>query len=201
MFDEHFRRVLPALVHPTVRALARLGVTPNQVTVGAALLGVGAGLMMAGGMRGPAIIAWLASRLLDGIDGILARHTGSKSAFGGYLDITLDMAAYSAMLFGFWVLHPEAGWAWPAILAGYLLVTTSTLALSSILEQQQVDLPGANRTFKFTPGLAEAGETSMVYVLLTLLPAWVTPIAWVWAAMCGVTVVQRTLLARRLLAP
>jgi phosphatidylglycerophosphate synthase len=140
------------------------------------------------------------SRVLDGIDGILARHLNRKSAFGGYLDITLDMVAYSAMLFGFWVLHPEAGWAWPAILVGYLLVTSSTLALSSILEQQQVDMPGSNRTFKFTPGLAEAGETSVVYVLLTVFPAWVTPIDWTWAAMCGITVVQRTLLARRLLA-
>ena len=200
MFDESFRRRLPGLVRWPVKQLARRGVTPNQVTVVACALGCAAGGLVAWGAPWSGVGLWLVSRLLDGIDGILARETGRTSPFGGYLDITLDMLAYSVMLGGFWLLHPEAGWAWPAILLGYLLVTTSTLALSSVLEQRQVALRGADRTFKFTPGLAEAGETSAVYVLFALFPFWISPIAWIWSAMCAATVVQRTVLARRLLA-
>ncbi len=198
MFDERFRQIFPRLVAGPVRALARVGVSPNQVSVAACIAGCAAGVLVARAYVFVGITMWLFSRVLDGLDGTLARETTTKSAFGGYLDITLDMVAYAAMLFGFWILYPEAGWAWPAILAGYLMVTTSTLALSSILEQTGGE-SGGNRSIQFTPGLAEAGETTIAYVLFALIPSAVTPLAWVWAAMCAITVVQRSLLAHRLL--
>jgi phosphatidylglycerophosphate synthase len=198
MFDERFRGVFPSLAATPVRLLARAGVSPNQVSVAACVVGCGAAVLVALKYPLAGIVVWFFSRILDGIDGTLARLTSTKSAFGGYLDMTLDMIAYAAMLFGFWIIHPEAGWAWPAILAGYLLVTTSTLALSSILEQSRAELSG-NRTIRFTPGLAEAGETTLAYVLFAALPSQVTPLAWTWAAMCAITVVQRSVLAHRLL--
>ncbi|MEP7381288.1 MAG: CDP-alcohol phosphatidyltransferase family protein [Gemmatimonadota bacterium] len=199
MFDETFRRALPRFVRGPVRVLVRWGISPNQVTIAAAGVGCAAGVLVAWGAAITGLALWLTSRLLDGVDGILARETGRTSAFGGYLDITFDMLAYGVMLLGFWVRHPEAGWAWPAILLGYVLVTTSTLALSSILEGEHQQSVGGDRTIRFTPGLAEAGETSAAYVLFTLLPGFITPLAWTWAAMCAITVVQRTVLARRLL--
>ena len=199
MLDAAARRLLSRVLAKPARALVRFGITPNQVSISAAILGIGAGALVAGGRVAPGITAWLVSRILDGLDGILARETGQSSAFGGYLDITLDMAAYSAMLLGFAVIHPEAGWAWSAILVGYVLVTTTTLALSSILERQDSSLPANDRALQFTPGFAEAGETSLVYVLFAVIPQWTTPVAWLWAALCGATVVQRTFLAHRLL--
>jgi phosphatidylglycerophosphate synthase len=59
----------------------------------------------------------------------VARELGNQSAFGGYLDITLDMAAYSAMAMGFAVAHPEPGLMWNVILAGYVLWTLFPAAL------------------------------------------------------------------------
>lgn len=199
MFDERFRSHFQVVAGAPVRALARVGITPNQVSVAACIFGCGAGALIATRHVYSGIAVWLLSRVLDGLDGALARMTATKSAFGGYLDITLDMVAYAAMLFGFWIIHPQAGWAWPAILFGYLMVTTSTLALSSILEQAAREHTG-NRTIRFTPGLAEAGETTIVYVLFAFFPALVTPLAWLWALMCAITVIQRSLLARRLLS-
>ena len=133
------------------------------------------------------------------MDGILARETHCVTPFGAYLDITLDMMAYSAMLAGFAWIHPEGGWVWSAILVGYLLVTTTTLALSSVLESEHAKLTRNDRSLQFTPGFAEAGETTVVYALFALLPSYVTPVGWVWVAVCAATVVQRTLLARKLL--
>lgn len=200
MFDEVVRRELPAWLAPSARVVARLGVTPNSVSLAGALLGVMAGVLVARNHATIGIVLWLLSRVLDGLDGILARQSGTTSAFGGYLDITLDMAAYSAMLMGFALIHPEGGWVWSMVLVGYLMVTTTTLALSSLLEKLQV-LRGAsnNRSLQFTPGFAEAGETTVVYVLLVLAPSWAVPIAWVWTAVCFATVIQRTILAKRLL--
>lgn len=200
MFDAPVRRVVARLLAAPARALARAGVSPNEVSLLAALLGVTAGVLVADHRVSLGLGVWLLSRVLDGMDGVLARESGRASAFGGYLDITLDMVAYSAMLLGYASIHPEGGWVWSAILVGYLLVTTTTLALSSILEREQATLRDNDRTLQFTPGFAEAGETTLVYVLFALLPSLITPIAWIWVGVCAATVVQRTLLARRLLS-
>lgn len=200
MFDEPVRRLLPRVFAAPARLLARWGVSPNMLSIAGAASGIAAGLLVAKGLTAFGVAVWLASRVLDGMDGLLARETGRASAFGGYLDITLDMIAYSTMLLGFAAVHPEAGWVWSAILVGYLLVTTTTLALSSILEKERATIAGNNRSLQFTPGFAEAGETTAAYVLFALFPQHITPLAWGWAALCGATVVQRTLLARRLLS-
>ena len=199
MFDAPVRRLVARVLLPPTRVLGRIGCSPNMLSVCGALLGVLAAVSVARGATIVGIGVWLVSRIVDGMDGILARETQRATAFGGYLDITLDMIAYSAMLIGFAVRHPEGQWVWPAILIGYLLVTTTTLALSNMLERAQQHIAGNDRSLQFTPGFAEAGETTVVYVLFALLPAWVVPIGWVWAGLCAATVVQRTILAKRLL--
>ncbi len=170
-----------------------------MLSVFGATLGVLAAVLVARQHALGGLAVWLISRIVDGMDGILARETDSVTPFGGYLDITLDMIAYSAMLLGFAWIHPEGGWVWAAILVGYLLVTTTTLALSSVLEKENARIRDNDRSLQFTPGFAEAGETTVVYALFALLPSLVTPIGWVWAAVCAATVIQRTLLARKLL--
>lgn len=201
MFDETARRVMPRLLTGPARALARAGVSPDMLSIVGGAMGVASGVLVSRAYVFMGIAVWLVSRVLDGLDGVLARESGRGSAFGGFLDITLDMMAYSAMLIGFAVIHPEGGLVWVLVLMGYLMVTTTTLALSSLLEKQNAQAVASNdRALQFTPGFAEAGETTMVYVLLAFMPAWATTVAWVWAALCFATMVQRTLLAKRLLS-
>jgi hypothetical protein len=104
------------------------------------------------------------------------------------------------MALAFGVVHPADRWLTAWVLFGYLLVTTTTLALSSILEREALARPDNDRTLQFTPGFAEAGETSVVYALWVLLPGAYRVVGWAWVALCLATAVQRTVLARRLLA-
>lgn len=199
MFDESARAVFSRLGRPLVAATAHLGVTPNQVSVVAAILGLAAAGCVATGYTLTGLFVWVVSRVADGLDGALARATGAKSAFGGYLDITLDMLAYSAMVVGFAIAHPEHGIVWASILAGYVLAITTTLALSSAAAQTGRSVSATNRTFQFTQGLAEAGETTLMYVLWGLLPQWIGGLAWVWLGLLALTGLQRTHLAWRVL--
>jgi len=195
MFDERVRQLLPRVVRPVTRLLARAGVTPNAVSVMACGASLVAAVLVAAGFPWAGIAVWLASRLGDGLDGILARETGRSTAFGGYLDITLDMTAYSAMLLGFAVAHPEGGVVWSVILAGYALAITTTLALSNAAAAANRRVSDTNRTFQFTAGIAEAGETTVMYVLWVVFPAELGWLAWVWVAMLFATVLQRSWLA------
>lgn len=198
MLDEPFRRWMARSAAAPADWLARAGVTPNAVTVAAGGLGVAAAAVVATGRLRSGAALWLLGRILDGYDGLLARRTGQGSLFGGYLDITLDMLAYSAMAVGFAVAMPALRLWWFAVLVGYVMAITSTLALSSLLERADRTL-GGNRSLEFTPGLAEGGETTIVYVALALFPAGSAPMLVLWVTVLGATFVQRTALASRLL--
>jgi CDP-diacylglycerol--glycerol-3-phosphate 3-phosphatidyltransferase len=91
------------LLRPICRALARAGVTANQVTVAAVLLSAAAGglILWQPAARWPLLLlpAVLLLRMaLNALDGMLAREHGMKSALGGILnelgDVVSDAALY-----------------------------------------------------------------------------------------------------------
>ena len=198
MLDEPFRRGMARVASSPARLMLGLGITPNQVTVGALLLGLAAAGLVARGQLRDGLAVWLASRVLDGYDGMLARLGGRASLLGGYLDISCDMLAYAAMAVAFAVAMPADRVPWLFVLAGYVMAITTTLALSSLLERAHRQL-GGDRSLQFTAALAEGGETTIVYALIALAPSWSRTVLAVWIALLAATVVQRTRLATKLL--
>lgn len=81
---------------PVVSLLARIGVTPNQVT----LVGV---LFLLATALAPADYAWTATGLMalyvlcDGIDGPLARRTGRDHSGGSLMDIVADQLGVAVL--------------------------------------------------------------------------------------------------------
>ena len=130
---------------------------------------------------------------------MLARSRGSVTAFGGYLDTVLDMVAYSAIAVALAVTRPSTVVLWLLVVVGYLLVTTATLALSSLAERQNRQLCG-NRSIEFTRSFAEAGETTLVYAAVILWPGVERVILMMWLTPLALTVRHRTALARHLLS-
>jgi CDP-diacylglycerol--glycerol-3-phosphate 3-phosphatidyltransferase len=76
--------------HPLVLIMLRSGITANQVTVLSLVLAVLAGLLVAGGWLVPAGVALVLAGCLDGLDGELARQSGSAGPFGGFVDSIAD---------------------------------------------------------------------------------------------------------------
>lgn len=199
MLDERFRAALPRAAGPLARALVRRGVSPHSITVIAFGIAVVAAWLVAAGYAVIGVVVWLVGRVADGLDGLVARESGQSSAIGGYLDITLDMAAYSLMVIGFAIAYPEPGLAWLAILAAYTLAITTTLALSNAATALGRTVSSTNRTFQFTTTLAEAGETTIMYALWALFPHWLPWLTWTWVAIIIVAVFARTRLAAQVL--
>lgn len=199
MFDERFRRRFQPLAAPVVARMARSGVTPNAVTAATFVVALAAAAVVASGYAVAGVLLWLGSRIGDGLDGALARVTGQQSAFGGYFDITADMAAYSVMVLAFAWIHPAHAMAWGFVLAGYVVVITTTLALSDAAHAAGRRASATDRTFQFTPGLTEAGETNVIYAVWALFPAQLDWTIWLWVVALWLTAAQRTSLAWRLL--
>lgn len=94
-------RALPRQVtSPVVAVLARLGVTPNQLTVAQLLGGLGAAYLIGSGELAWGGVALLAAASLDAFDGTLARTTGKVTRFGGVFDSTIDRLFEGAVLGG-----------------------------------------------------------------------------------------------------
>lgn len=199
MFDARLRPLIDPPLNRAGRWIAARGITANQLSA----LGIVAGLGAAGaillGQFGAAILLILASRLLDGLDGAVARAT-AKTPFGGYLDIVGDFLFYVSVPLAFGLA--DAANLKPAmvLLAGFALTGVSFLALASVAAEQGLETRAhGEKSFFYSTGLAEGGETILAFLLMALFPAHFAPIAWGFAALCGVTVLQRSWLAWRML--
>lgn len=198
MIDAELRRALAPVWDVGARGCQRLGLTPTAVSVLGLVVALAAAVAAASAAWWWALGLWLASRVFDGIDGPLARRTGTSSAFGGWVDIVADMAAYGAFVAGCAVGNPDARVACTVLLLTYYVNGASFLALSAAVEARRTDRPD-DRTFHFRRGFAEGAETIVVHALMVLFPASMAAIAWGFAALVLATTVQRTFDAHRTL--
>ncbi|GGL89065.1 membrane protein [Nakamurella endophytica] len=201
MLDAPARRLLAPGLDRVAGWLARLGVAPLTLTGAGFVVGVGA--CVAAGMRywPLALGLWLVNRVLDGLDGPVARRRGATE-LGGFLDVVADFTVYAGFVVGVAVAVPDARVACLALLTAYYVSGTAFLALSSLLERRTGRSPDAyadGRSLRFVPGLAEGTETVLVYVLFCLLPGHAALIAWLFTAAVAVTAGQRVRLGIALL--
>jgi archaetidylinositol phosphate synthase len=95
--------IIHRVVRPTVRMVARTGLTPNQVTTMRLVTGLAASVIFAQGTYGWMVlggIVFLVSMLLDRADGELARQTGQMSPIGHRYDLAADGIASVATFVG-----------------------------------------------------------------------------------------------------
>lgn len=169
----------------------------GQITAAALIVGVGACAAAATRNWLIALLLWLVNRVLDGLDGQVARMRGATD-LGGMLDFVADFVVYGGFVVGIAIAEPSARIACCALLAAYLLNNVALLSFASLIEKRGLDL-GDERSLRFTSALAEGTETIALYCLFCLLPGEAQTIAWVFTAMVLVSVAQRIDLARRTL--
>lgn len=97
MLDQELRLLKERLLRPLVGRIARLGLTPNQLTLISFALGILAGHFCLEGRLNAALVLWWLNRVVDGVDGAVARHLHRQTDFGGYLDIICDFIVYTTI--------------------------------------------------------------------------------------------------------
>jgi CDP-diacylglycerol--glycerol-3-phosphate 3-phosphatidyltransferase len=85
---------------PLARRLHALGVSANAVTLAGGALAVGGGALLAAGMPLAALVVLVVGTLADTIDGQIAKAAGGGTAFGAFLDSTVDRVADAALFVG-----------------------------------------------------------------------------------------------------
>lgn len=183
-------------VRPPLNLLAnklnQQGVTPDQITVAGFIIGMLAIPLLAFELYGLALAAILCNRIMDGVDGALARLSQPTDA-GGYLDITLDFIFYSAIVMGFALANPEQN----ALIASVLIFTfmgtgSSFLAFAIMAEKHQLNsVHFSHKSLHYMNGLAEGTETILVFILFCLFPGLFPILAGGFAIICALTTIIR----------
>lgn len=197
MFDARLRPLIDPPLNAVGRLLAGMGIGANAVTLAALAPGIAAAFAIAYHHYLVALALILLNRLLDGLDRAVARATRT-SDFGGFLDIVADFIFYIAVPIGFGVALPAN--ALPALwlASSFALTGISFLAFATLAAKRGVETTAhGQKSFFYDTGLAEGTETILVFVLMCLSPAWFAIIAHGYAALCGLTVLQRCLSAWR----
>ena len=203
MIDRALRPHAEAALAPLAR-VTPAWVTPGAVTALAVVPGLGAAAAAAAGRPLLATALWLANRLLDGLDGTIARRSGRASDRGGYADILLDVVVYAAIPLGIAAgRDDEAAWiAAAALLATFYVNGIAWAYLAALLERRGAGAAahGERTSVTMPPGLVEGGETLVLFALALAVPDWSVAIMWVMAAGVLIGIVQRAVSANRLLA-
>lgn len=194
MLGQHGRGFTRAIFTAPARGLARLGVGPDAITwIGTVVTcAIALALIPTGhAVLAPPLLGIVT--LFDSLDGILARLTGKSSAWGAFLDSTLDRVSDGAIfasiaLYALWHMEGAVGsWAVVAALACTVLGSVVPYA------RARAESIGANASM----GLTERTDRLIISLVALFLvgvgaPGWVLSGALtVLAVLAAVTVGQR----------
>lgn len=188
-------RVPPGILDPVVRALGRLGVTPNALSTTGFAGNVAAGAFAAGGWFFAAGAATLVASALDLLDGGLARATGRVTRFGAVYDSVLDRLSEAAVLAGL-LFHFTSGD--DAVMAGVIFAATVGSVMVSYVRARAQGVGADLREGLFT----RAERVLLIGAALIIGAAWapaVTIALWTLAVVANLTAIQRLIAARQAL--
>jgi phosphatidylglycerophosphate synthase len=192
MLDRAIQTAIKPLLTKAAKALVKTGVSADRLTLTGFLVGMGAAVAIAFEAYIAGLVMLLISRLMDGLDGAVARET-TPTDRGGFLDITLDFLFYASIPLAFAIANPAQN-ALPAavLLAAFIGTGSSFLAFAIVAEKNRIASTAfPNKSFYFLGGLTEATETIVALSAMCLWPAAFPLIAYGFAVLCAITIVMR----------
>lgn len=188
MIKEKLGPRLDGWIHSIFPFLFWWSIPPDLLTLVGTLVASGAGLAFAQGsfVLGGALL--VAGGFFDLVDGAVARHFGTTSDFGGFLDSCLDRVVDIVVVLGLFAHAIRTGdsaiaSACAAILVGSVLTSYAKARAELVIDH----MPG---------GLLERGER-IGLLALGALTGLLEPVIWMLAVGTLVTAGQRFLYARR----
>lgn len=169
----------------------RIHHSPMMVSVVGFTIGLGSiGAIGMGNYR-LGVYLWWMNRLVDGLDGAVARKQHKESDWGGLMDVVFDLIIYAGILIALVWNREPAVIMLGLILMGLFYVNIGQLFLgSAILEKRKLGKKKLTAT-QLPASLIEGTETIVLYSLMILFPGAL--VMWISLFMVGmvVTIGQR----------
>ncbi|KAL0486866.1 4 TM domain-containing transmembrane protein, partial [Acrasis kona] len=178
MFDNLLRPVKEVLFSSTAKYVPK-SITPNQITLLSGVFGLASAVAAFYMSFNISLLLWVINRILDGLDGVVARINNNKTEFGGLLDLYVDFCVYCAVPIGIICSEMNVGRALThfdiyavitlgTLLSSYMVNGVSWMVLSAILESK-VKTEKKFTTVHMPTGLIEGTETIVFYIVWLLV--------------------------------
>lgn len=192
MFDAYVRPWIDPPLDAIADRLAQANVSANAVTGAGLAIGLGGAAAVASNFYLTGLALFATNRLLDGLDGAIARRTKPTDA-GGFLDITADFFIYAAYPLAFACADPTGNaLAAAALLASFIASGSTFLAFAAVAAKRgHTTTAQGHKSIYYLAGLAEGTETIIAFALMCLWPAHFAIIATGFACLCVVSAVAR----------
>lgn len=182
MLDAKAREALRGFQHWTGAGLSRIGFTANALTaLGIAMTGVAAWLVLRGDFLAGGLVL-IGGAFLDFCDGAVAKHRGTASTFGAFIDSVSDRVSDGAIF---------AALTWRAWSVGDQRIAAA--ALSALVLAQLTSYIRAKAEslgYDCKVGILERAER-FILLCAGLLLSVLEVMLWAIVALAAVTVVQR----------
>src|SRR3954468_24323418 len=181
MLDRRLRTGVERVLAPLGRAIGRIGVTPDALTVLGVAFAAGTALAVATGHLVWGCIGIILSGLGDLLDGNLARTSGRNGPRGAFFDSVTDRVSDALVLGGIaWYVGGDDG--------RLAVLAMAVAALSMLISYERAKAEALG--FEAKGGLMERAER---YVLLAVGMAFdvLVPVLWIMLVLTAFTAVQR----------
>lgn len=193
MLDTHARKYTNRLFSAIAALLLRLGLTPNQVTALAFILGITSGAVLYSEHPMIAVaLLWL-SGLLDAVDGEMARRSGRSSVRGAQMDIISDRLVELSIVWGLALRRPDC------LLPLLGLVSAILISMTVFLTTGMLTPKKGKKSFYYQAGLMERTDGFLAFTAMMLFPSALSVLTWIYAGLIGITILQRLIDAHRII--
>ncbi|KAJ9496216.1 hypothetical protein H2202_008174 [Exophiala xenobiotica] len=200
MFDIRLRRVKDDIFRPAVQFIPQ-AVTPGHLTFGAFVAGLAACLCAASArpfLSSWAVYLWLLNRVLDCLDGAVARARDQTSDCGGFMDLLSDFIIYSlipiSVSYGLvqrgMVAEPATNlWLPVSLLEASFHLNNFVLFYLAAVSSQKGSEELTSVTMK--PAPIEGFESGVIFTLMLAFPRTLQNLSWGMALGVGFGITTR----------
>jgi phosphatidylglycerophosphate synthase len=180
VIDMRVRPRVTRFLEPLGKGLAAIGITPAAMTmIGLSVVIVGAVMIAGGMMKWGAAVVFLGS-ILDGLDGSIARVTGTESARGAFLDSAFDRVGEIAAFAGLAVVSVDE--------RRILLLIVLAVGGAMLVPYMRARAEAAG--FNGRGGLMGRAERTILF-FLGLVFGLVEPMLWIFVVLVWLTAITR----------
>lgn len=197
MLDNHIKPAIDPILLNISKHFRAWGFEANDITLVGLFFSI---------LSFPALffqVYWLAfllialNRLMDGIDGFIARlddsdRTSLKRQFGGFFDVFSDFVLYSGFVLFFALGYGEEGYiAGLCLLFAYILNAVCFFGYALFSSVIEIESKQTIKSFAFLAGIAEGTETIIYMMLCCFFPLLFPLFTFLFAGICIMSAIFR----------
>ncbi len=194
MLDSALRKWMDAPLNLAAKLFPQK-VSANSITIVGFLIGVLSFIVIIKGQFTLALIFLAINRILDGLDGAVARRHGTTD-LGGYLDITADFLLWALLPLGFAIHSADTAFAAAVLLSSFAMSMTVFLAFAVMAEKRGASTSAqGKKSLFYLAGIAEGAETIGFFAFVLVFPHYFIPAALIFSAVVYISVLGRLMVS------